>query len=367
MRGRRSSEAGLTLIELLVTITLASAVAASTFVFFASQQRVYETQAQLLTVQQNLWLAMETLSRQVRSAGSAMTGCGAQGLRATNGGGPMFRLAPMTITNGAAGAPDQLTLTYFSGGSGNFWDGALAATVPTTFSDSFISTPNSNLFREGEIILLLNTTTAPPGGDRGCSMFQISGPPGVGTLPVSSSSPWNAPGNTPGLIPYNYDPGTSGIRNMGTLTSVRLFIDPGSATQAPRLMIDDLADGAAAQTLAEGIEDLQIAYACDMIPAAAPDGALTEGTTVAGRLADEWVNNQTGDVAPAACVVPTAIRITLVGRSLAADTALTATAGSGTGTNSFKPAAEDGVAGAPDNFRHRLLTTTIFPRNDNQL
>jgi hypothetical protein len=90
---------------------------------------------------------------------------------------------------------------------------------------------------------------------------------------------------------------------------------------------------------------------------------LTEGTTVATRLADEWINNQAGDVVPAGCALPTAIRITLIARSLAADTALTATAGSGTGSSSFKPAAEDGTAGAPDNFRHRSLTTTIYPRN----
>ena len=361
-RSRRSGEAGLTLIELLITIAIGSAVAASTFIFFASQQRVYETQTQLLNVQQNLWLAMETLSRQVRSAGSSMVGCGPQGLRATSGGGPVFRIPPLVITNCAAGAPDQLTLTYFTGGSGNFSDAALSETVQTTFNDVILKTLDSTVFREGEFVMLLNTTSTPPGGDRGCSLFQVTGPPGVGTLPVGSSSPWNAPGNVPGLIPYNYDLASSGIRNLGTLISLRMFIDPGSATQPPRLMIDDQADAAPAQSLAEGIEDLQIAYACDLQPAAAPDGALSEGTTPASRLADEWVNNQAGDVVPAACALPTAIRMTLVGRSIAADTALTATAGGGM-TLSFKPAAEDGVVGIPDNFRHRLLTTTIYPRN----
>jgi hypothetical protein len=57
------------------------------------------------------------------------------------------------------------------------------------------------------------------------------------------------------------------------------------------------------------------------------------------------------------------VRITLVGRSLTEDIGLFGTSGSGATTGSIKPAVEDGVAGAPDAFRHRTLSTTIFPRN----
>jgi prepilin-type N-terminal cleavage/methylation domain-containing protein len=132
---------------------------------------------------------------------------------------------------------------------------------------------------------------------------------------------------------------------------------------ASSMMVDDLLEAEPAQVLAEGIEDLQVAYACDRLPAAAPDGALTEGTDAASRQADEWVFNQTGDVVPAGCATPAAIRITLIGRSLTEDTNLFGTAGSGSASNSFKPAVEDGAAGTPDNFRHRVLTTTVYPRN----
>ena len=84
---------------------------------------------------------------------------------------------------------------------------------------------------------------------------------------------------------------------------------------------------------------------------------------VASRLADEWINNQAGDVVPAGCAFPAPSGSRWSARSLAADTALTATAGLGTASSSFKPAAEDGVVGAPDTFRHRSLTTTVYPRN----
>jgi len=65
----------MTLVELMVTMVIASIVAASTFMFFAGQQRVYETQTKMLNVQQNAWAAMEVLTRFVRAAGSGMYGC----------------------------------------------------------------------------------------------------------------------------------------------------------------------------------------------------------------------------------------------------------------------------------------------------
>jgi hypothetical protein len=110
--------------------------------------------------------------------------------------------------------------------------------------------------------------------------------------------------------------------------------------------------------MAEGIEDLQIAYACDTDPPAPNgDGAFSEGTTVGTRQADEWMYNVAGDVPTTDCNRPQAIRITLVARSRDGDTLLAGMA------SNAKPALEDGAAGAPDTYRHRVLTTTVFPRN----
>jgi hypothetical protein len=44
-------------------------------------------------------------------------------------------------------------------------------------------------------------------------------------------------------------------------------------------------------------------------------------------------------------------------RSLTPDTNLSAVAGNA------KPASEDGVAGTADQYRHRVATMSIFPRN----
>src|SRR5581483_5891595 len=107
----RDRQSGLTLVELMITIIISSIVASSTFMFFVGQRRVYDTQMKVLSTQQNLWAAMETLSRFVRAAGMGMVGCvaatdpppigttaPATGLRAfRKGGGIAIRLAPLWI------------------------------------------------------------------------------------------------------------------------------------------------------------------------------------------------------------------------------------------------------------------------------
>ncbi len=375
-------DGGLTLVELMVTLVIAGLVTSSSFLFFAGQRRVYDTQTKVLGVQQNLWGAMDTLSRFVRAAGTGMIGCvnvtdptptgptpPQTGLRAYTAGQPgqVTRLAPIWIVNGAAGAPDSITVAFGAGTFGNFSDVALGATVSTA-SDP-VTTPAglTTAFRVGEFALLVDTTSLPAGppvGDRGCTLFQITGiDAGGNTLNRATTSPFNPPGPIAGLVPFDYVGGASpktGIRNFGTLSWVRFSVDATGAS--PRLMMSRL-DGQAGPTtpqiLADGIEDLQIAYSCDLEPAApvGPDGVFSEGNDATARANDEWTFNAAGDVPPAGCVRPQAIRLTVIARTTEGDDNL---AGA---TGNAKPAAEDGLAGAKDNFRHRVLTTIVAPRN----
>jgi hypothetical protein len=98
-----------------------------------------------------------------------------------------------------------------------------------------------------------------------------------------------------------------------------------------------------------------VAYACD----SNNDGNLPDGADATARTTDEWQLNATGEVAPAVnCYRPAAIRMTLIARSLTPDTLL-----AGMSSNT-KRAVENGAAGtAGDRYRHRVLTTTVFPRN----
>ncbi|HEY0707240.1 MAG TPA: PilW family protein [Polyangia bacterium] len=378
-------EGGFTLIELLVTIIAGTLVAAATFTFFASQQRVYEVQTKMIGVQENLWGALETVTRYVRSSGAGMQDCvrgdadgsgsdtgdpppggdvaPTTGLRAFRDGVGTFRIPPLWIRNGAAGAPDTITVAFGRGSSGNFRDALLGATVSAGQSTGDVTTMpgQSGRFVAGEFMLLVDEARGD--ADRGCSLFRITNViPGSDTLMRATSSPWNPTTDQLALVPFLYQGGTltstGGIRNLGELVWVQLAIDQSGAPDvAPRLTLDRLDDTAPAQILAEGIEDMQIAYGCDLGPGTTPDGTITEGTDTATRLADEWTYNQAGDVQPTRCQRPDAIRITLVGRTLVPDETLTLQ------TTNGRPNVEDGSGGAPDLFRHRTVTATVRLRN----
>lgn len=381
-RRRWRPQRGLTLVELMVTLVIAGLVTSSSFLFFAGQRRVYDGQMKVLGVQQNLWAAMDTVARFVRASGTGMIGCvnatdptptGATppqtGLRAYNAGPPagVRRLAPIWIQNGASGASDSITVAFATGTFGNFSDVALGASVQQPTDPVTTPAGATSAFRAGEFALLLDTSglpAGPPLGDRGCTLFQITGTDAASnTLLRATSSAWNTPSDLPGLVPFTYVGGAApkaGIRDFGALSWVQFFID--STGPSPRLMmarLDGLAGPTTPQVLADGIEDLQIAYACDLVPLApdGPDGVFSEGTDGPSRLADEWTYNVAGDVPPAGCVRPQAVRLTIIARTTTSDDNLAGL------TANAKPAVEDGVAGVRDNFRHRVLTTIVSPRN----
>src|SRR3569623_783564 len=261
---RRAREVGLTLVELMVTMVIAGLVTSSSFLFFAGQRRVYDAQMKVLGVQQHLWAAMDTLARFVRAEGTGMIGCvnatdptppGAPppqtGLRVYSGGA-MARLAPLWIQNGANGPPDSITVVFGSGTFGNFSDVALGASIQRARDPVVPPVGLTTAFRVGEFVLALDTTglpAGPPLGDRGCTVYQITGIDAAGnTLQKASTSPWNPPGDVPGLVPFDYVGGvapTTGQRDIGTQSWVQIIIDSSGAS--PRQMLARL-DGLAGPT-----------------------------------------------------------------------------------------------------------------------
>src|SRR3954471_18198087 len=240
----RRSEAGLTLIELMITIVVASLVAASTFVFFVGQQRIYDTQTKLLNVQQNVTAAMELITRYVRASGTGMLGCvrpdsdgagpdpgdaapvgpatpltaaPAAGLRAYLNGTGAIRIPPLWITNGAGGAPDTITVAFGNGSFGNWTDTDLGATIPKDTPIGALLTPAglTTAFRTNEFVLVLDwgqtvSRVAPLYGDRGCTLFQITGIDAASSqLLHASTSKWNPAGNLAGIVPYDYVGGSA--------------------------------------------------------------------------------------------------------------------------------------------------------------
>jgi hypothetical protein len=120
---------------------------------------------------------------------------------------------------------------------------------------------------------------------------------------------------------------------------------------APFLMMDPDGSGPdAAEPLAEGIEDFQIAIGVDLDD----DGEVEEVGAAADD--DEWFYNVVGDSAPPAITGGRwrSARITVVARELTTD---------GTTAMSSRPAAEDRAGGAADEYRRRALASQIEIRN----
>ena len=460
----------MTLVELMVTMVIAAIVAASTFMFFAGQQRVYETQTKMLNVQQNAWASMEVLSRFVRLAGSGMYGCvrpvggtapplnraGSDpddsddppvvaavrdfsqrpnaGLRAYNSAtGQAQRIPPVWIVDqvdpnqptatGIVPGTDVITVAFGNRSSGTNFDSPLAGAVTATNGAIVAGTlvpsvNNSVMFQPGEFILLIGERGMGVSGfgflsDVGCTLFQItsvtsatstlnhataasgicSPPPATGC----AGSVWNPPGTIaamipspgPGYLSYSLGPpvtgGNTGIRNFGEFWWVRFAVRTAAADGTPlantnrgiagvthdvpvltmeRLDGSASAAGSGPQILAEGIEDLQVAFACDLNA----DGVLTEGTPT--NALDEWTLNDPADVVATTnarkCNQPSALRLTLIARSLTEDNGIDATL-----TDNGRPAIENHAGHTANNdfntgrdqFRRRVLTTTVYPRN----
>jgi prepilin-type N-terminal cleavage/methylation domain-containing protein len=413
---RHRQDAGLTLVELMITLVVAALVSVSTYVFFVGQQRLYDTQIKLVNAEQNITAAMEMMSHYVRAAGAGMQGCVPPAIATDPSGGPppvsasnslasapatglrayldpaaacatcppasgLVRIPPLWIVDGAAGGPDTITVAFGNGTFGTWVDAGLATGIGTDATQpvSAGTAALASQFRASEFVVLFQVaaslTTAPWYSDRGCTLFQITSVDTT-TLNHASTSPWNPPANVAGLIPYGYSDGTpaapalptagTGIRHFGTLNWVRFAIRPGTHTTAcltgtdssgcvpPALTMERLDQGGAAEVLADGIEDLQIAYACD----SNGDGNLPDGADAAARTSDEWLLNASGETAPpVTCYRPAAVRLTLMARSLTPDGLLTSPA------SNSKRAVENGAAGPSDWYRHGVLTTTVFPRN----
>jgi prepilin-type N-terminal cleavage/methylation domain-containing protein len=445
---RRS--AGMTLVEIMITLIISSIIAASTFMFFSGQQRVYETQTKILNIQQNLWASMEVLARYVRGAGSGMYECvrpadysntdptnpnsltGGRlqtttpsdgphtsggvlitslatrpqtGLRAFDGASGMQWIPPLWIVNNSSvdanvvPGTDIITVAFGNRASGADVDGVLQLNVGVAETDPSIpitltGATAGSVFRLNECLLLMLGQDwgygNDPSADRGCTLLQVTNNPGVGNILWHASgagvSAWNPTGTVAAMLPPGggYTGGVDGVRNFGALTWVRFFIqnDPNtiaSANPVPQLMMQRLDQGVAgtAQALADGIEDLQVSFACDVGTLGTPNlnalnGILDEGTDVASRKNDEWINNVPGDVFPTNpftlgfCNMPTAVRLTLVARSTTPDDLIDVAV-----TNNQPEPVEDNPCAAAacpkDQYRRRVLSTTVYPRNNKPL
>ena len=347
-----AEQAGVTLIELMIGLAVGTIVVAAAFTILTTTSKSLRANEQIVDTQQNVRLAMELLVRDIKMAGfgnpgvpignctnvivpSDQTATGAD-----SGPDSVQLLVPTTRTDTTYTDPKRWTLLAPTTSSGitqiTLQPGAVAdmvssglvvnsyisvgasSTVQVTGLDASASTINVSIppplwFQKEDQVYLLQ-----------CIRYQVVYPPDTGNLCL---------GNAPCL--------TRGVAGVTT----------GPNAEAP---------------IAEGIEDLQLAYACDGCVAAINSG-------IPDRIIDDVSGNGSFDQADFLSNVPwTAVPLTpdkiklvqvaLVARQSKTDQGFGETNGAVVGSPAMTVTSDHTLPADP-NHRRRILVKTVETRN----
>lgn len=235
---------GLSLVELMVAITIGIILLAGVLQIYLSSKQSYRVQEATSRLQENGRFAIELLGRDIRDAGNF--GCRARTVATDNtvtpgpgeiiiidhvNGGSIAAQA-VTGTERGGNVPDSIAVLTTNASF------AVSVATPTKASDITVALPNT--LAVNDVVLAADC--------RNGDVFRIAGvtPAGANTLvdplPVSLSSPYRV-----------------GTR-LFTLRAVSYTIAAGASGQNA---LFQSVNGAAAEELVEGVENMQILYGVD--------------------------------------------------------------------------------------------------------
>jgi prepilin-type N-terminal cleavage/methylation domain-containing protein len=314
---RRPRQRGFTIVELLVAMTLVTILIGVAFQIGIIVVTGYRQHRDAVAVQRAARGSLDLIGDAVRNASAGVpTG------DLTDAAG-CTALTAVSVVDASDG-PDELSVITAAGG--------MVSSLRTRLTDATtaVTVVDAAGLAEGDLMLVTDldrghvvrvATPPQPGG--GYDRFDIE-PPGCDAS-------------------FDYAPGSLILRAR----IARFFID--DVDGVPTLFLDEDGDGpAAAEPLAEGIEDLQVAIGVDVDR----DGRLEEdGTTL-----DEWFGNAEGDPPPPPMALRPwrALRVTIVARTLREDRR---------GGWSARPTVENRDGGPVDGFRRRVVSTIVEIRN----
>ncbi|MCA9666153.1 MAG: PilW family protein [Myxococcales bacterium] len=373
-RARTRGEQGVTLVELMVAILLAAILSAGLFYFMSAQSAVYQGQMKQSRAQLNLATTLEFLQREIRHAGYGL-GCaqpvvkaGAQPLSALT----VYNNCNLLTTNPSAcptagDKADSFSVTHadVTAGASTVTALALAQAMSSPTDELLVAqkgslqacdrislwSPDSNACVLLVATALTQLTTGAQSGKwkldhgAGCS----------GSGDAYNNPAWPSGGFGTGAIVSRIAPSTV-ARHFAVDTSVT---PPRLVTWTTNNANPSADRGSGFEVVADDIEDMQIAWACD----ANGDGVISEGASDTDKRSDEWAANVAGDSAPSCGIHPvSSVRVTLVARSASPDPQF---------NGGRRPAAED-RPGAADKtaypnivgtYTRAVIVSTVQPRN----
>jgi type IV pilus assembly protein PilW len=367
VNGSRKRQQGMTVLELMIGVTISMIVIAAGFVMFTSTERSTRVNDQIVETQQNVRIAMDLLSRDIKMAGFGMTAALADnnckvGRSAT---GAAAAIVPWDQTTGGVDkGPDEISMVVpLSSTGAPTW--TLNATVGGKNGFSQIT------LKSGAVANM----AAQVGGDLTLPTPSFVSIGGAATNTVASVSgdtiTLTAPG-IPGPLAFGADSQVYLLQCVTYSIGTTAAACGGGNTPCLRR------NGA---VIADGIEDIQFEYACDGCNSAVNGGTANgiiddQGTLGNGYDSGDFVTNNAWNALPMTPDTIRMVKVFLVARQTKADV------GMGEGAiNTVMTATplvvsdhdhSQGVFTAGDfaslnpsynRFRRRILTRTIEARN----
>lgn len=338
-------EQGFTLIEVMVAVVIAAIIAAAAFTILTTTTKSVRANEQTINTQQNVRIAMELLSRDIK-----MAGFGSPGIPIGN---CTYPIMPSDQTVGAVDSgPDSVQLLVPTGKATgtNRWTLQNATTssgaVQITMRAGAVADMVSSGLANGSYISVNGAHTATVNNfSAGSNTIDIA-------IPAPIWFPADAPVYLLQCIRYQVvsNPAICG-GNEPCLTRGVAGVATGPSAEAP---------------IVEGIEELQLAYACDGCVAAinggVPDRVIDNQGGASGFDQADFVSNNAWNTAPMTPDKIQLVQLSLVARQPKGDLGLGETANATVGSGALVVSA-DRTLPANTNHRRRLLTKTIETRN----
>jgi type IV pilus assembly protein PilW len=332
---------GFTLIEMMISMALFGLIAAGAMALVMAGTRSQAHSSRVDVAQSALRAGIDFITRDVM-----MASAGASTGLITRANGTAVNAVDFSTTNNntnnnATTSTDKLDL-YLVDGTVSAESVAAVAGGATSLAVTYEQSPLSGVFSVAShpFVQVSDLKTA--------VVVPLTGVTNVGTTSATL---------TVGAIPTGVSFSSNNAYVLPSRHVVYEISKTVFAAQNANLntsMLTMTVNGVGPQPLAEGVEDMQIAYGFDTNG----DGLVTEVTPGGSADDDEWLYNKSGDTVLAAMTIDKlrSIRITLVAKSTSID--------SGATFNTI-PAYEDHAQITGDGFIRRVLRTEITVRNFN--
>lgn len=347
-RGDRRGERGFTLVEVMFGLAIATAVIAAGYTIMISTEKASTVSDQTAQMQQNARIAMDLISRDLQVAGFGFTG-------------PVGDCAnPIVPLDTDPAGPDANNATAVP----PVWADQVRVVVPTQLGTLIAAVA-------GPITTIDLTAGSVAAVTPDFAVNAVVSVNGAASSTVSAISGDKLTLNPPIPAPAQFPAGTQvhWLRCMtyaiGTTTARCSGNAPCLLRGVRNLAVADVNNDTNMVPLAEGIEDLQFAYACDGCTAATAgidDGVADDQNASNTFDTADFISNNTWAAAP---VTPTTIRlarVSIVAKQIRNDPSWTSTGP--VVVEDHDPTNDAGFnAQTYSQSRRRLFTRTVQLRN----